>query len=127
MTGRKPPSIPRNGPANAPNSAAGPNLGRASAVAGTASDNTTAPSMGIVHWRMTALRPVAAPIQRSRPGKVPWPIGPVFARHRGHGPKPPQIRAGIGARHGHAWGRQIRARGAALAFGVTGAGAGGAA
>src|SRR5258705_8220084 len=51
---REPANI--SGAARTPNTAAGPNLGRASAAEGAASDRTTAPRMGIAHGRMTVLR-----------------------------------------------------------------------
>src|SRR5215475_14125634 len=44
----------------APSSMAGPNRGRASAIGEAASEKATAPRMGMVHARMTALRSVAA-------------------------------------------------------------------
>jgi hypothetical protein len=54
---RKPPNIAPK--ITAPSTAPGPNLGRASALEGTASDKATAPRTGIVQGRMTVLRPVA--------------------------------------------------------------------
>ena len=55
---RKPPNIAPT--ASTPSTAAGPNLSRASALEGRASEKATAPRMGIVQGRMTVLRPVAA-------------------------------------------------------------------
>src|SRR5262249_18581253 len=55
---RKPPNI---APAIAPSTTPGPNLSRASAPEGMASDKATTPRIGIVQGRMTVLRPIAAP------------------------------------------------------------------